>query len=47
MDEKAHSIVIPVKGLPREGKTFNFAIDGEFFQAFGNSTSTTISVSKR
>ncbi|MBQ7576007.1 MAG: DUF177 domain-containing protein [Bacteroidales bacterium] len=36
MDEKAHSIVIPVKGLPREGKTFNFAIDGEFFQAFGN-----------
>ena len=36
MDEKAHSIVIPVKGLPREGRTFNFAIGGEFFQAFGN-----------
>ena len=36
MEAKAQNIIIPVKGLPREGRTFSFAIDGEFFQAFGN-----------
>ncbi|MBO4571056.1 MAG: DUF177 domain-containing protein [Bacteroidales bacterium] len=36
MDEKAQNIIIPVKGLPKEGHTFTFEIGGEFFQAFGN-----------
>ena len=36
MDEKAQNIFIPLKGLPKGGHSFSFAIDGEFFQTFGN-----------
>lgn len=36
MDEKAQNIFIPLKGLKKGGHSFSFAIDGEFFQTFGN-----------
>lgn len=36
MDEKAQNIYIPLKGLQKGGHSFTFAIDGEFFQTFGN-----------
>lgn len=36
MDALADSIVIPLRGLPKGVSAFNFAIDGKFFQKFGN-----------
>lgn len=36
METAAPVIEIPVKGLPKEGRQFDFEIGGEFFQAFGN-----------
>lgn len=36
MDELAQNIIIPLKGLTKGGHTFDYAIDGKFFQIFGN-----------
>ena len=36
MEELAESLMIPLKGLPKGESSFNFAIDGKFFQKFGN-----------
>jgi len=34
--EALATIVIPLRGLPKGVSDFNFAIDGKFFQKFGN-----------
>ena len=36
MEETAHNIIIPVKGMTKGAHSFSFAIDGKFFQTFGN-----------
>jgi len=36
MEALADDIVIPLRGLPKGFSAFNFAIDGKFFQKFGN-----------
>lgn len=36
MDGMNQKLAIPVRGLPMGGSSFNFVIDGKFFQEFGN-----------
>ena len=36
MEALADTLIIPVKGLPKGENFFHFAIDGKFFEKFGN-----------
>ncbi len=36
MDELAQNIIIPIKGMTKGSHSFNYVIDGKFFQIFGN-----------